>query len=199
MAEEVGRPRRPWRPRPGLILTGVAGRQLSCRSPLRPATKATQKPGMLDAYLPPPIRPAYQTLERRPVTAATGLKRLAIAVATMIAAAFVTLVALSFLIPAATVRDAVDQAKSTPSPGSIRCCAATISISLFPSGTVTFHNVVLGNDPNGAAGRGRRRVDRASALFPAARGADRDRRRDPGAADDQRQLPARRRVRTGRA
>jgi hypothetical protein len=35
------------------------------------------------------------------------MKRLAIAVAAMVAVAFVTLIALSFLIPAAAVRDAV--------------------------------------------------------------------------------------------
>ena len=39
--------------------------------------------------------------------AATGLKRVAIGVAAMIVVAFVTLIALSFLMPAATVRDAV--------------------------------------------------------------------------------------------
>ena len=42
--------------------------------------------------------------------------------------------------------------KSTRSPGSTRCCAATSSVSLFPSGTVTFHNVVLGDDGNRRAG-----------------------------------------------
>ena len=41
------------------------------------------------------------------MTAAIGWKRLAIAVAAIVAAAFVTLVALSFLIPAVSVRDAV--------------------------------------------------------------------------------------------
>lgn len=41
------------------------------------------------------------------MTAATGLKRLAIAVAAVIVAVFVALVGLSFLIPASSVRDAV--------------------------------------------------------------------------------------------
>ena len=41
------------------------------------------------------------------MTAATGLKRLAIAVGAVIAAVVISLVALSLLIPAATVRDAV--------------------------------------------------------------------------------------------
>jgi AsmA protein len=82
------------------------------------------------------------------VTAATGLKRLAIAVATMIAAAFVTLVALSFLMPAAAVRDAVDREIHAVT-GLEPVLRGSISISLFPSGTVIFHNVLLGNDPNG--------------------------------------------------
>jgi AsmA protein len=82
------------------------------------------------------------------VTAATGLKRLAIAVATMIAAAFATLVALSFLMPAAAVRDAVDREIHAVT-GLEPVLRGSISISLFPSGTVSFHNVLLGNDPNG--------------------------------------------------
>ena len=82
------------------------------------------------------------------MTAATGLKRLAIAVATMIAAAFATLVALSFLMPAASVRDAVDREIHAVT-GLEPVLRGSISISLFPSGTVSFHNVLLGNDPNG--------------------------------------------------
>jgi len=84
------------------------------------------------------------------VTAATGLKRLTIAVATMVAAAFVTLVALSFLIPATSVRDAVDREIHAVT-GLEPVLRGSISISLFPSGTVSFHNVLLGNDPNGQA------------------------------------------------
>jgi AsmA protein len=76
------------------------------------------------------------------------LKRLAIAVATMIAAAFATLVALSFLMPAASVRDAVDREIHAVT-GLEPVLRGSISISLFPSGTVSFHNVLLGNDPNG--------------------------------------------------
>ena len=82
------------------------------------------------------------------MTAATGLKRLAIAIATMIAAAFATLVALSFLMPAASVRDAVDREIHAVT-GLEPVLRGSISISLFPSGTVSFHNVLLGNDPNG--------------------------------------------------
>ncbi len=43
------------------------------------------------------------------MTAAIGFKRLAIAVAAIIAVGFVVLVALAFFIPAAAVRDAVSK------------------------------------------------------------------------------------------
>ena len=36
-----------------------------------------------------------------------------------------------------------------PSPGSTRYLRGDVSISLFPSGTVTFHDVLLGDDRNG--------------------------------------------------
>jgi len=68
----------------------------------------------------------------------------------MVAAAFVTLVALSFLIPATSVRDAVDREIHAVT-GLEPVLRGSISISLFPSGTVSFHNVLLGNDPNGQA------------------------------------------------
>jgi AsmA protein len=79
------------------------------------------------------------------VTAATGLKRLAIAIAGVVAAAFVTLVALSFLIPAAAVRDAI-KAEIHAVTGLDPMLGNDVSLSLFPSGTVRFHNVLLGND-----------------------------------------------------
>ena len=82
------------------------------------------------------------------MTAATGLKRLAIAVAAMIAAAFVTLVALSFLIPAAAVRNAV--AKEIHAVTGLEpIFRGAVSVSLFPSGTVSFRNVLLGDDRTG--------------------------------------------------
>ena len=82
------------------------------------------------------------------MTAATGLKRLAIAVAAVVAAAFATLVALSFLIPAATVRDAV-KAEIHAVTGLDPMLGNDVSLSLFPSGTVHFRNVLLGNDRTG--------------------------------------------------
>ena len=79
------------------------------------------------------------------MTAATGLKRLAIAVAGVVAAAFVTLVALSFLIPAAAVREAV-KAEIHAVTGLDPMLGDDVSLSLFPSGTVRFRNVLLGNN-----------------------------------------------------
>ena len=81
------------------------------------------------------------------MTAAIGLKRLAIAVAGAIAAAFVTLVVLSFLIPAAAVRDAV-KAEIHAVTGLDPSLGEDVSLSLFPSGTVRFSNVTLGNGRN---------------------------------------------------
>jgi AsmA protein len=85
------------------------------------------------------------------VTAATGLKRLAIAVSAVIAAVFLSLVALSFLIPAAMVRDAVAK-EIRAVTGLDPVLRGDMSVSLFPSGTVTFHNVVLGEDHRGDPG-----------------------------------------------
>ena len=85
------------------------------------------------------------------MTAATGLKRLAIAVGAVIAAVVVSLVALSLLIPAATVRDAV--AKEIHAVTGLNpILRGEMTVSLFPSGTVTFHNVVLGEDHRGDPG-----------------------------------------------
>ncbi len=84
----------------------------------------------------------------RPVTAATGLKRLAIAVAALVAAVAVALVALPFLIPAASVRDAVEKEIHAVT-GLDPLLRGDISVSLFPSGTVTFHHVLLGDDGTG--------------------------------------------------
>jgi AsmA protein len=82
------------------------------------------------------------------VTAAIGLKRLAIAVAAMVAAAFVTLVALSFLMPAASVREAV-RSEIHAVTGLDPMLGDSVSLSLFPSGSVRFRNVVLGDDRTG--------------------------------------------------
>jgi AsmA protein len=82
------------------------------------------------------------------LTAAIGLKRLAIAVAAILAAAFVTLVALSILIPATSVRDAVNT-EIRAVTGLEPILGDDISLSLFPSGAVTFHEVLLGDNRSG--------------------------------------------------
>ena len=85
------------------------------------------------------------------MTAATGLKRLAIAVSAVVAAVVISLIALSFFIPAAKVRDAVAKEIHAVT-GLDPVLRGDMTLSLFPSGTVTFHNVVLGEDHNGDPG-----------------------------------------------
>ena len=85
------------------------------------------------------------------MTAATGLKRLAIAVGAVSAAVVISLVGLSFFIPASKVRDAVAKEIHAVT-GLDPVLRGDMSVSLFPSGTVTFHNVVLGEDHNGDPG-----------------------------------------------
>ena len=114
-----------------------------------PATKATQMSGSLQSAPRSVISTGPATSELRPLTAATGLKRLAIAVAAMVAAAFRDpdcVVVPRFLPRQCAMRS---PRKFTPSPGSTRFCAATFSVSLFPSGTVSFHDVLLGDDRTG--------------------------------------------------
>ena len=82
------------------------------------------------------------------MTAATGLKRLAIAVGAVIAAGFITLIGLSFLIPAASVRDAVAREIHAVT-GLDPVLRGGVSVSLFPSGTASFHDVLLGDDRTG--------------------------------------------------
>jgi len=82
------------------------------------------------------------------VTAATGLKRLAIAVAAIFGAGFVTLIALSFLIPAASVREAV-KSEIHAVTGLDPMLGDEVSLSLFPSGIVRFRNVLLGDGKSG--------------------------------------------------
>jgi AsmA protein len=99
----------------------------------------------------PSIRSAQANVGTHPVTAATGLKRLAIAVSAVVAAVVISLIALSFFIPAAKVRDAVAKEIHAVT-GLDPVLRGDITLSLFPSGTVTFHNVVLGEDHNGDPG-----------------------------------------------
>jgi len=82
------------------------------------------------------------------VTAASGLKRLAIAVAAVVAAIFVTLIGLSIFVPTASVRDAVAKEIHAVT-GLDPVLRGDVAVSLFPSGTVTFHKVQLGDDGHG--------------------------------------------------
>jgi AsmA protein len=82
------------------------------------------------------------------VNAAFGLKRLAIAVAALIAAVLVSVIGVSLLLPAASVRDAV-KAEIRGVTGLDPMLGDDISLSLFPSGSVRFRNVVLANQPSG--------------------------------------------------
>src|SRR6516162_5435463 len=89
-----------------------------------------------------------QRRKRNPLIVAAGLKRLAVAVAAVIAAALLTLVAASFLIPASTVRDAVAKQIQAVT-GLDPILRGDVSVSLFPSGTASFRNVLLGDDRTG--------------------------------------------------
>jgi AsmA protein len=76
------------------------------------------------------------------------LKRLVIAVTAVVAAGFVILVGLAFLIPADSVRDAVKNEIHAVT-GLDPLLRGDVSVSLFPSGAVTFDDVVLGDDRTG--------------------------------------------------
>jgi AsmA protein len=79
------------------------------------------------------------------VTAAFGLKRFAIAGGAIIAALFVTLMVFPFFIPAATVRDAV-KTEIHAVTGLDPTLRGGVSVSLFPHPSVSFHDVLLGDD-----------------------------------------------------
>ncbi|KAB2855098.1 MAG: AsmA family protein, partial [Bauldia sp.] len=76
------------------------------------------------------------------MTAAAGLKRLGIMVAAAISAGILALAAISALIPADTVRDAV-KAEIKAATGLDPLIRGDVAISLFPSGTVSFGDVAL--------------------------------------------------------
>lgn len=79
------------------------------------------------------------------MTAAIGLKRFAIAAGAVIAALFVTLMVFPFFVPAATVRDAVKTEIRTVT-GLEPTLRGNVSVSLFPHPSVTFHDVLLGDN-----------------------------------------------------
>lgn len=85
------------------------------------------------------------------MTAATGLKRILIAGAAAAAAVVIVLVTVPFAIPAGAVRDAVAREIHTVT-GLDPALSGDVAVSLFPSGKVTFHNVLLSGDRSGDPG-----------------------------------------------
>jgi AsmA protein len=84
------------------------------------------------------------------VSAAAGIKRLGIAVAAFLVAGLGFLLTLSFIIPADTVREAVkSQIRSVT--GLDPVLRGDIAISLFPTGSVRFNDVSLGDNRTGAS------------------------------------------------
>ena len=82
------------------------------------------------------------------MTAATGLKRLAIAVAALLAAAFAVLIGLAVFVPAAAVRDAVSKEIHAVT-GLDPVLHGQVSVSLFPAAKISFRDVRLGDDGSG--------------------------------------------------
>ena len=73
-----------------------------------------------------------------------GLKRLGLAVAAVFAMGFGTLLALSYLIPADTVRERV-KAQIQAVTGLDPVLSGDVMVSLFPTGKVRFNGVSLGD------------------------------------------------------
>jgi AsmA protein len=80
--------------------------------------------------------------------AGIGIKRLGLAAATLAGAAFGALVILSLLIPADTVRDSI-KAEIRAVTGLDPVLQGDVAVSLFPTGTVVFDQVALGDDRSG--------------------------------------------------
>ena len=84
------------------------------------------------------------------MSAVAGIKRLGIAVAAFLVAGLGFLLTLSFIIPADTVREAVkSQIRSVT--GLDPVLRGDVAISLFPTGTVRFNDVSLGDNRTGAS------------------------------------------------
>ena len=80
--------------------------------------------------------------------AAIGIKRLGLAAATLAAGVFGALVILSFLIPADTVRDSI-KAEIREVTGLDPVLGGNVAVSLFPTSTVVFDQVALGDNQSG--------------------------------------------------
>ena len=79
------------------------------------------------------------------MTAATGFKRLGIAIAAVVLASFAALGAMALLIPADTVREAT-KAEIRNVTGLDLVLRGDVAVSLFPTGSISFANVTLGDD-----------------------------------------------------
>jgi AsmA protein len=79
------------------------------------------------------------------VTAATGFKRLGIAITAVVVASFAALGAMALLIPTDTVREAT-KAEIRNVTGLDLVLRGDVAVSLFPTGSVSFGNVTLGDD-----------------------------------------------------
>jgi AsmA protein len=84
------------------------------------------------------------------VSAATGIKRLGIIVAGVVVAGFAGLLALPLLISADSVRDSV-KLQIRAVTGFEPLLRGDLAVSLFPTGSVTFNDVALGDNSTGAS------------------------------------------------
>ncbi len=82
--------------------------------------------------------------------AAKGIKRVGVAVASLLAAGLAVLLGLSLAIPADSVRDAV-KAQIKEVTGLDPTLRGDVSVSLFPTGSVRFNDVSLGDNRTGAS------------------------------------------------
>jgi AsmA protein len=84
------------------------------------------------------------------VSAATGIKRFGLVVIALVVAGFGALLVLSLVIPAATVRAAVT-AQVYAVTGLNPVVSGDVAVSLFPTGSVRFHDVSLGDSSTGTS------------------------------------------------
>jgi AsmA protein len=99
------------------------------------------------------------------VTAATGFKRLGFALGVIFAAGIGALGVMSLLIPANTVREAV-KSEIRAVTGLDPVLRGPVSVSLFPSGTISFEDVVLGGDRAGDTALAAERLTARLRFFP---------------------------------
>ena len=99
------------------------------------------------------------------VTAATGFKRLGIVVAGLLAALFGALATMSFVIPADAVREAVKN-EIRAVTGLDPVLRGPIAVSLFPTGSVTFSDVILGEERSHAAALAAEQIVARLSFFP---------------------------------